>query len=182
MSMRFWTECVIPNESLKHTNIPGDPGRETFAGISRRYQPNWTGWAHVDAGHDEIALALAYQWYKARWKHLRCDQFTHEGLALKLFDQAVLWGAKKAGLWLQESINAWSTQPRANGVRAPLIVEDGIVGTNTVIAANELLKSEAKAAQVLMGQSAAVLHLVNDTGDRRVFLAGHLIRAGRIYL
>jgi len=174
MSMRFWTECVIPNESLKHTNIPGDPGRETFAGISRRYQPNWTGWAHVDAGHDEIALALAYQWYEARWKHLRCDQLTHEGLALKLFDQSVLWGAKKAGLWLQESINAWKL--------IPPLVEDGIVGFFTVRTANVLTDSEAKAAQVLMGQSAAILHLVNDIGDRRQFLAGHVIRAGRIYL
>lgn len=29
-------------------NNPRDPGAETFGGISRRFYPNWAGWARVD--------------------------------------------------------------------------------------------------------------------------------------
>lgn len=37
---------------LKHegwyANVPGDRGKETYGGISRKYNPNWWGWRFID--------------------------------------------------------------------------------------------------------------------------------------
>lgn len=40
-------QIVMANEG-GYVNNPADPGKETYAGISRRFWPNWSGWKIID--------------------------------------------------------------------------------------------------------------------------------------
>ena len=167
-----WWPTILGLEGLDLTNDPVDPGRRTYMGISERYQPRWIGWSQIDAGDWYIATASAYQWYFERWHYLCCPDFTHEGLAMKLFDQSVLFGVSRPVKWLQEALAT---------LTIATIPIDGLIGPRTLATIALLKPSGAQAAQVLMGHDAANLHLANDAGPRSKYLAGHLIRAGRIY-
>lgn len=54
--MRSPTQHEIINRAIskeggyKLVDVPGDRGKQTYAGISRRYHPNWPGWELVDRG------------------------------------------------------------------------------------------------------------------------------------
>jgi lysozyme family protein len=50
MTWEQFFEWLMKWESREVTNDPRDPGGMTAWGISRRYHPNWDGWALVDAG------------------------------------------------------------------------------------------------------------------------------------
>lgn len=167
---RFWDEVIVPYEGLVITNDPDDLGGHTCCGISRRYRPDWQGWALIDQGKTAEAIALAPEFYLTRWQYQRCHQISHEGLALKLFDHGVLFGVVRAAGWLQEAV----------GMFTPVVV-DGIVGPQTIAAVARLRNVEAEAVQVLMAAEAVQRHITNDVGPRKKFLAGHLRRAGAIF-
>jgi len=43
-------EKTILNEGgYKLHNVPDDRGGQTYAGIARRYHPNWPGWRYIDS-------------------------------------------------------------------------------------------------------------------------------------
>ena len=171
---RFWDEVVVRWEGLAHTKDPVDAGGETFCGISRRWNPSWSGWAMVDAGEIQKAIALARGWYGKRWEFMRCHEMKHEGLALKVFEQGILFGIQRAVKWLQEDMQSVVE-------RTPATAVDGIVGPATLAHVNFLSRHQAEAVQVLMAQDAVNVHLLKDVGMRRRFLVGHLRRAGAIY-
>lgn len=81
---------MIANEGgFKLTDIQGDRGGQTYAGISRRMNPDWPGWAFVDRG-ETPATDLVRDFYLAGWwSLLRCDEITDQRVAESLFDFAV---------------------------------------------------------------------------------------------
>ncbi len=98
-----------------YVNDPRDPGGETRYGISKRAYPD------VDILHltEEQAKAIYKRDY---WDKLRTDEIPEE-LAICLFDAAVNMGRDRAVRLLQ----------RACGV-----AQDGVMGGNTIAAANRL--------------------------------------------
>ena len=98
-----------------YVNDPKDPGGETRFGISKRAYPD------VDILHltEDEAKAIYKRDY---WDKLRPDEIP-EPLAICLFDAAVNMGRDKAVRLLQ----------RACGV-----AQDGVMGGNTIAAANRL--------------------------------------------
>lgn len=98
-----------------YVNDPRDPGGETRYGISKRAYPD------VDILHltEERAKAIYKRDY---WDKLRTDEIPEE-LAICLFDAAVNMGRDRAVRLLQ----------RACGV-----AQDGVMGGNTIAAANRL--------------------------------------------
>jgi len=79
----------------RETNVAGDRGDHTWAGISRRYHPNWKGWELVDSGAadtDEL-VRLTHRFYKENyWDGFRGDDMGSQEIAEHLLVASVLSG------------------------------------------------------------------------------------------
>lgn len=83
-------EDMIHDEGgYKLTNDPVDRGGMTYAGIARKMNPNWAGWAHVDAGRIP-PTQLVRDFYRAGWwLPIRGDEILNHGVAQSIFNFAV---------------------------------------------------------------------------------------------
>jgi F-type H+-transporting ATPase subunit delta len=83
-------------ERFTLTDHPSDYGRQTYAGISRRYHPRWEGWALIDADRP-VPDGLVEQFYRAEfWNPIQGDALAHQAIAEAVFEWAVQRGPKKA--------------------------------------------------------------------------------------
>lgn len=119
-----------------YANDPSDHGGETYAGISRKFWPNWIGWHTIDAyknlwgakgineamkTNDGIQLAVK-QFYKSNfWDVNKLDQINDQQLADSVYDFGVNSGVDYAARLLQRVVG---------------VTEDGIVGPHTLEAVN----------------------------------------------
>ncbi|GAB3783244.1 putative peptidoglycan-binding domain-containing protein [Spirosoma horti] len=131
-----------------YANNKLDTGGETYAGISRVWNPDWPGWKIVDAAKkqtsdvDQIDAILARnedlqadiaKFYKQNyWDVNRLDALTNQAIANKLYDVGVNMGVGRASRMLQEALNLTNN----NGRSYPDMVIDGIVGPKTVTYTN----------------------------------------------
>lgn len=172
--------------TLKHeggyVNHPNDPGGETYRGISRKNWPDWPGWDLVDQakqvpdpteGDMGSFLAgmrgmdvLVSGFYKENFWQYAAIFILNDFIAAKIFDMAVNMGNKRAHMLLQRALV---------GVGRSLAV-DGIVGPNTIAAANSTdpvkLYLELSARQA---EHYAIL--VSKNSANSVFLLGWMRRA-----
>lgn len=75
------------------TDIPGDRGGMTYAGIARKPNPDWAGWAFVDRKDFGGATQLVREFYKANfWDRIRGDDITVQPIAETIFNFAVNTG------------------------------------------------------------------------------------------
>jgi lysozyme family protein len=124
-----------------------DQGGETYKGISRRYNPSWVGWSIIDqhklrpgfpntAYNDTLLNKEVRKFYKERyWDVNLLDEFNSQPVANEMFDTGVNMGIGRAGRFLQCALNLLNN----NGERWDDIVEDGVVGKNTLKALNACL-------------------------------------------
>ncbi len=83
-------------ERFELTDLPRDPGRQTYAGISRRFWPGWAGWGLVDAGRP-VPEELVRAFYRDQiWDAIEGDALQHQDVAEIIFDWAVNAGQAKA--------------------------------------------------------------------------------------
>ena len=90
-------ERMIRNEGgYQLTDIKGDKGGQTYAGIARTRWPAWQGWGFVDRD-DTPPSALVREFYRVNfWDKVRGDELVHQGVAESLFDFAVNAGDRTA--------------------------------------------------------------------------------------
>lgn len=117
---------------------PNDHGGETYAGIARKFWPNWSGWLIIDqikhtygtnaktidlwASKDVKLKDQISAFYKTNfWDANRLDLFNDQPLANSVYDFGVNSGTKKAAKTLQAVLN---------------LTADGIIGTRTLSAVN----------------------------------------------
>ena len=87
-----YTKTMDNEGGFQLTNRPGDLGRMTYAGISRRYHPRWYGWKLIDKG---IASKAALEphvkpfYRKEFWNKICGDQIVDQGVAESIYDFAV---------------------------------------------------------------------------------------------
>ncbi len=85
-------DVMMENEGgyLLHT-VEGDRGGMTYAGIARRFHPDWSGWQRIDDKLlDDELKADVEDFYRAKfWNVCRGDTFTHQEVATSIFDFAV---------------------------------------------------------------------------------------------
>ncbi len=88
---------MIRNEGgYKLTDINGDKGGQTYAGIARKRWPYWQGWAFVDQ-KQVPPTSLVREFYRLKfWDAVKGDYLLHQGIAESLFDFAVNAGSKTA--------------------------------------------------------------------------------------
>lgn len=115
-------ERTITNEGgYKLTNIAGDRGGMTYAGISRRFHPTWPGWLQID-GHQVPSSALVREFYKSEfWDKVRGDQIESQRIAESIYDFAVNADWRVAAKVAQVVVG---------------VTPDGSIGDRTVAALN----------------------------------------------
>ena len=155
-------------EAYKHTkryeggysNIVGDRGKETYCGISRRYFPNWKGWAFIDKRIHPIPNnkkfssleKLVTDFFKLNfWNRLNLN-FLSQHVANQVFDFAVHSGRGTATKNLQSVLN--------NKFGARLKIDGGL-GKKTITAANSV--DSVELAKAVLNQRAAYLDIVDDS-------------------
>lgn len=104
------------------TNIKGDHGAETYAGLSRRANPNWSGWSFLDTGVEPPAHLVREAYKAGYWDAILGDQITDQHIANNLYDFAVNAGVKTAVKLAQGVVGT---------------TQDGKVGAKTIVALNE---------------------------------------------
>ena len=108
---------------FKLTNIPGDAGGQTYAGISRRANPSWEGWKNIDRGQS-VPESMVSTFYKATyWDAVFGDDIADQHSAESLYDFAVNGGGSTARVLAQKSAG---------------VNDDGIFGPVTIAAINSM--------------------------------------------
>lgn len=117
-----------------YANNPADRGGETYAGIARKFWPNWSGWKqidHIKATHGKSAPVInkfakadhllhknISAFYKANfWDVNSLDKFEDQQIANSVYDFGVNAGTKKAAKVLQQVLG---------------IEQDGVIGPKTI--------------------------------------------------
>jgi len=140
------------HHTMKHeggyTFDPDDVGGETYKGISKKYNPSWTGWVIIDEmkNPDKCTSSVGFPdnlnevnektielnirvktFYKLSYfDPYRGDEMPY-GLALEMFDTSVNMGVGRAVKFLQIALNVLNR----NQQLYPDQVEDGMYGKNT---------------------------------------------------
>lgn len=117
-----------------YVNDPDDTGGETYLGISRKYNPNWSGWKIIDNikkqyGTKNITSRLksnesltnnAKSLYKENyWDIMELDDIPSQDIAHQLFDTCVNCGKTTAIRIAQQILKMtvtgkWSTELKYN--------------------------------------------------------------------
>lgn len=149
-----------------YSNDPDDVGGETYKGISRKFNPNWPGWAIIDTMKtlpykdfiQQIDSSVMIQMsvkslYKAKyWDIFLGDTLKSQSLANVLFDTAVNLGASRAVLFIQKGLNVLNR----NATMWEDLVEDGQFGNKTHTVLSQLTVKDTdilvKIIYILRGQ------------------------------
>lgn len=148
-----------------HT-VPGDRGGMTYAGISRKYNPDWAGWVLIDAGNlDVVKLSdLVGDFYVEKyWDRIWGNEIDSQEIANVLFDFAVNAGVRTAVRLAQQVLN---------------ILADGVVGKQTVAAFNSVGSGEF-VANYALAKIARYAAIVNRDRSQKKFLLGWVNRTLR---
>jgi len=84
-------EKVIADEGgYQLTDIPGDRGGMTYAGIARNPNPDWAGWKLIDRKEFGLATPLVREFYKVNfWDRVRGDELTNQVIAETIYNFGV---------------------------------------------------------------------------------------------
>lgn len=116
-----FSKTMAAEGGYKLTNIWGDKGRQTYAGISRQFHPTWAGWTFIDAGQTP-PTELVRDFYRVEfWSAIKGSSITNQGMAEGLYDLAV------------------NASPKVAVKLAQIVVgvePDGAIGPKTIAALN----------------------------------------------
>jgi len=112
-------EKVIADEGgYQLTDIPGDRGGMTYAGIARKPNPDWKGWQFIDRKDFGSATPLVREFYKSNfWDRVRGDDLTNQAIAETIFNFSVNTGVGVASKLAQLIVG---------------VTPDGAIGPKTV--------------------------------------------------
>jgi lysozyme family protein len=164
-------KTILSNEG-GYSNRASDKGGETYAGISRRWNPDWSGWAIVDQ-HKPIKQgekipgeqmeSLVRTFYKhTKWDRIQADRIGSQ------------WVAEFTVDWLVTSdADAIIALQRAVGVHP-----DGKVGNNTLKAVNAADEAQLKET-MLKARRVFYLDLLAKDPAQKANIKGWLNRVER---
>lgn len=141
-------------------NVQGDRGGQTYAGIARKPNPQWPGWAYIDRG-DIPPTALVRQFYRAGyWDAIRGDELP-DAIAATLYDFAVNAGPRVA-VKLAQIVAG--------------VEPDGTIGPRTV-AALQAMEADRFAARFFVAKVRRYAEIVRRDRVQAKFLAGWINRS-----
>ena len=140
------------------TDISGDLGGQTYAGIARKPNPSWVGWKLIDDGVIPNKT-IVMDFYKTIWNTVKGDDLP-AGVDYLIYDFAVNAGAGQSAKLLQ----------RAVGVPA-----DGGIGPITLAAVNS--KDVKELIDLFTEQKKSFYNLIVQNRPEQVkFLKGWMNR------
>lgn len=177
------------------SNDPADAGGETYAGIARRYFPEWEGWKIVDQykkavrntpkamtaalGAIPTLQKLVAGWYEKEWWDRLGLARLPQKLADEIFEQAVNLGKAGCGKKVQTICNAYNYGPGGSRYFTDLKI-DGAIGPKTLNALAVLIAKKTDAASLVHAlncmQGAHYLELAAKKPSQRKYTAGWMKR------
>jgi lysozyme family protein len=157
-------ERTMHNEGgYKLHTVKGDRGGQTFAGISRRFHPDWSGWRHIDYGDlsNPELTGLVMRFYQEEfWERINGEAMQGQGVAETIYDFAVNAGPIVAIKLAQVVVG---TTP------------DGIVGPETSSRLNQS-DSELFHLKYALAKVARYAAICNKDPVQKTFLLGWINR------
>lgn len=124
-----YEKYIKPNEG-GYVLDPDDKGGETYAGIARKFNPQWSGWGYIDAQKKQGVIKKntlfssldgeVEQFYLDLWNKNKFSEIRNQSIADIFFDFVVNSG-----------VSAIKAVQKIVGTSA-----DGIIGPNTIKAIN----------------------------------------------
>lgn len=142
------------------TDIPADRGRQTYAGISRKFHPSWAGWSFIDRKEAPPELLVQNLYRDQFWQPIKGDDIVAKSVASTIYDFAVNVGVKTALRNVQETL----------GISA-----DGLIGPETLSALNQANPEAFRMAYALK-KIAHYRDIARKDNTQRVFLLGWINR------
>lgn len=176
---------LMEYESPVISNVDGDLGGLTVAGISRNYNPNWQYWSYVDRQlknkvfklntilpKEFIENEVASFYYNTYWKKYDLDN-VHPDIALILFDQLINPGPYATVKHLQELLNTLNYNTNEED-----LVVDGLWGPKTKNKLQSLSKKYKDFIKysLICQQGSYYLDLANKNSNQRKFVKGWINR------
>ena len=147
---------------FKLTDIPGDRGGMTYAGIARNANPDWPGWNLVDHKEfGEVLTDMVRKFYKSGyWDRIRGDDLANQSVAENIFNFGVNTGVGVAAKLAQLIVG---------------VAPDGTIGPATVEKLNTVDPEAFKKAYAL-AKIARYADICNRNKTQSKFLLGWLNR------
>ena len=155
-------EKMISDEGgYQLTDIPGDRGGQTYAGIARKPNPNWAGWAFIDQKDFGGATQLVREFYKVNfWDRIRGDNLTNQAIAETIFNFAVNTGVGVASKLAQLIVG---------------VTPDGAIGAKTVERLN-ICTAEKFLPAYALAKISRYAQICNKDRSQSKFLLGWINR------
>lgn len=142
------------------SNVEGDAGGLTYAGIARNMEPNWEGWALIDR-KQQPSTEMVRRFYKANyWDMVKGDDLTVQEVAESIFNFAVNAGIGTASKLAQLTVGA---------------TPDGVIGPKTLEKLNACNGVEFKKSYAL-AKIARYAEICNRNRAQTKFLLGWINR------
>jgi lysozyme family protein len=147
---------------MQLTDIPGDRGGMTYAGIARNPNPQWAGWPLVDRKEFGGSLtSLVREFYRTNfWDRIRGDELRSQEIAETIFNFAVNTGVGTAIKLAQVIVKA---------------VPDGGIGPKTVELLNQCTPQNFMASYAI-AKIARYAAICNKDRGQSKFLLGWINR------
>jgi len=168
-----------------YSNNSNDKGGETYKGISRKYNPYWSGWQYIDAERNNpnfsqilesksILQGHVLSFYTLIWDTLHGDEIQSQLLADRLFDITVNMGMKDAISFIQRSLNVLNKQQKL----WPDLIVDGNLGPKTLAIITQRDEKEGNiiAKGMLILQGCHYFQILEKDPTQEVFAWGWLNR------
>jgi lysozyme family protein len=151
---------LLAEGGYKLTNDPTDRGGQTYAGIARKANPDWPGWASIDAGGAPPADMVRSVYRAKYWTPLALDEVTDQRIASSIYDFAVNAGPSTSAKLAQLVVGA---------------TPDGKIGPKTVMALNAI-DPDLFVAHFALAKVGRYVGIVKRDRSQVKFLVGWLNR------
>lgn len=156
----IYERMILDEGGYRLTNVAGDRGGMTYAGIARNRHPGWVGWSYIDKG-ETPPTALVREFYRSQfWNPIRGDQIVNQIVANDVFNFAVNAGIGPAVKLAQITVG---------------VASDGVVGPVTLAALNKVDPHDFNKAYAL-AKIARYRDIVQRDRSQSKFLLGWINR------
>lgn len=153
-------ERMIADEGgYQLTNVKDDRGGQTFAGISRAMNPDWSGWKYIDDGLVPPAYRVREFYRTSFWLPIKGDAIFNQDIASSIFNFHVNAGVPARKL-AQVVVG---------------VTPDGVFGDKTLTALNSI-DAEVFKARYALAKIARYRDIVAKDRTQIKFLLGWINR------
>ncbi len=127
-------QMIVSEGGYTLHEVPGDRGGQTYAGISRKFHPDWEGWKLIDEENlsSDTLKRLVKEFYKETyWVKIGANKMRHQIVAQIIFDFSVNAGKRTAIKLAQRIVGTTpdglvgpKTINKINGINPGLFIRD----------------------------------------------------------